>query len=60
MLEAAKDAATETLFEDAEKDYLLGVGNPVDVAGPVLFLLSDASKWITGIELIVDGGLLLK
>jgi len=32
------------------------VGNPVDIAGPVVFLASDASSYMTGSEIIVDGG----
>ena len=41
--------------------YPLGrYGNPVDVAQTVVFLLSDASSWITGLELIIDGGRCLK
>ena len=31
-------------------------GQPGDVAGPVLFLLSDLSAWVTGQVLAVDGG----
>jgi NAD(P)-dependent dehydrogenase (short-subunit alcohol dehydrogenase family) len=34
----------------------LGLGDTEDVANACIFLLSDASKWITGINLIVDGG----
>lgn len=34
----------------------LGLGVPQDVAYPIMFLLSDASSWITGIDLPVDGG----
>ncbi len=34
----------------------LGTLAPEDVADPVLFLLSDASRRITGMNLIVDGG----
>jgi NAD(P)-dependent dehydrogenase (short-subunit alcohol dehydrogenase family) len=41
------------------KDYPLGLGETIDVVGPCIFLLSDASKWITGTELILDGGLTL-
>ena len=31
-------------------------GSVADIAGPGLFLLSDAAAFITGAELIVDGG----
>lgn len=34
----------------------LGLGQPEDVANACIYLLSDASKWVTGINLIVDGG----
>lgn len=34
----------------------LGLGSPVDVANACIYLLSDASKWVTGTSLIVDGG----
>ena len=32
------------------------LGEPVDIAGPVLFLTSEAASWITGQVLPVDGG----
>jgi NAD(P)-dependent dehydrogenase (short-subunit alcohol dehydrogenase family) len=32
------------------------LGNPEDIAGPIRFLLSDESRWITGQTLVVDGG----
>jgi len=35
-------------------------GNPEDLIGPVLFLLSDASSYITGQDIYVDGGFLAK
>lgn len=34
------------------------VGEPEDVADACLFLASDASRWITGANLVVDGGIL--
>jgi NAD(P)-dependent dehydrogenase (short-subunit alcohol dehydrogenase family) len=43
---------------DAErKNYPLGFGKPEDVANAAIFFLSDASRWITGSDLIMDGGL---
>ncbi len=32
------------------------MGNPEDLMGPVVFLLSDASRYMTGADLRVDGG----
>lgn len=39
-----------------DKRYVLGEGYPVDVANSVSFLLSDKARWITGQELVIDGG----
>ncbi len=36
------------------------VGQPDDMANAAMFLLSDAASYITGVSLIVDGGLMLK
>ncbi|KAF2779212.1 3-alpha-(or 20-beta)-hydroxysteroid dehydrogenase [Streptomyces sp. OM5714] len=32
------------------------VGEPGEIAGAVVFLLSDAASYVTGAELAVDGG----
>lgn len=55
---AEKGASKETLDEHINK-YPLGVGSPEDVANTAVFLLSGASKWITGITITLDGGFLL-
>lgn len=36
--------------------YPLGIGKPEDVANAAIFLLSEASKWITGTNMLLDGG----
>jgi NAD(P)-dependent dehydrogenase (short-subunit alcohol dehydrogenase family) len=38
----------------------LGLGKPEDVANACVYLLSDAARWITGTNLIVDGGYLAR
>lgn len=43
---------------ELKKRQILGVGEPEDVACAAAFLLSDASKFITGTSMIVDGGYL--
>ena len=39
-----------------EKLYPLGYGEPEDVAYGVLYLASDEGKYLTGSELVIDGG----
>ena len=41
-----------------EYHMLRRCGEPLEVAGPILFLLSDDASFITGTELMVDGGYL--
>jgi NAD(P)-dependent dehydrogenase (short-subunit alcohol dehydrogenase family) len=36
----------------------LGFGKPDDISNAAIFLLSDASRWMTGSSLAVDGGYL--
>ncbi len=48
--------AREQFMKEAANRPLGRVGTPEDVANAVLFLASDMSKWITGAQLVVDGG----
>lgn len=51
----------EVLVAEIPNKYpLKRMGTPEDVANAVVYLLSDASSWVTGINLIIDGGLTLK
>jgi 3-oxoacyl-[acyl-carrier protein] reductase len=57
-----KTQLTDVIPEDARAKMLeltpLGrLGDPVDVAGAVRFLCSDEAAFITGVVLLVDGGL---
>lgn len=45
---------------DKELYALRRYGNPNDVAHAIIYLLSDASSWVTGTSLVVDGGRSLK
>ena len=47
----------EQLQEDAKKYPLGRYGKPEEIAYGAVYLLSDASAWITGISLIIDGGI---
>jgi NAD(P)-dependent dehydrogenase (short-subunit alcohol dehydrogenase family) len=49
-------SASEQLVANYEALHLLGFGKPDDIAHAAMFLLSDASRWVTGTSLIVDGG----
>ena len=46
----------EQLAEDCKKYPLARYGKPEDVAAGVIYLLSDASSWVTGHDLVIDGG----
>ena len=46
----------EQLEEDAKRYPLKRYGKPEEVAHAVIYLLSDASKWVTGSNLLIDGG----
>jgi len=42
-------------------DYPLGrYGEPNDIAYAIIFLLSNASSWVTGTNMIIDGGLTIR
>lgn len=53
---------TAAMFDDpttAERlfrDYPLGGGAPSDISNAVAFLLSAEARWITGHQMVVDGG----
>jgi len=46
----------EQLKEDVKKYPLKRYGKPEEVAYAVIYFLSDASVWVTGTNLLIDGG----
>lgn len=49
----------EQLEEDAKRYPLKRYGKPEEVAHAAIYLLSDASRWVTGSSLLIDGGFTL-
>ncbi|MDR2384303.1 MAG: SDR family oxidoreductase [Tannerella sp.] len=52
---------SEEQLKETERKYPLGrFGNPEDIAYAAIYLLSDASCWMTGSNLVIDGGFTLQ
>jgi NAD(P)-dependent dehydrogenase (short-subunit alcohol dehydrogenase family) len=49
----------EQLEEDVKKYPLGRYGKPNDIAWAMIYLLSDAASWITGDNMVIDGGVTL-
>jgi NAD(P)-dependent dehydrogenase (short-subunit alcohol dehydrogenase family) len=56
MLDQVRQSIPEENYQQLCRRHALGLGKPQDVAQATAFLLSEASRWITGTNLIVDGG----
>ncbi|MFZ5746749.1 MAG: SDR family NAD(P)-dependent oxidoreductase [Pseudomonadota bacterium] len=52
----------DDLADEAKRKYMEGrvplgrLGQPEDLAGPIVFLASDMARYVTGAALLVDGG----
>lgn len=55
-----EDTSQETINEEFDDICPLGVGTPEDIAYGVIYLASDEAKYVTGTEMVIDGGHLLK
>ena len=59
---AIRTRTTNFLYESQDSlnpRYLLGNGRPSDVSNAIAFLLSDKARWITGQQIVVDGGYII-
>jgi NAD(P)-dependent dehydrogenase (short-subunit alcohol dehydrogenase family) len=57
---ALAESYASSVSEEGKSENLashpMGIGRPEDVAYAAIYLLSDASAWVTGTNLVVDGG----
>ena len=56
MTERALAGLSTQQVHALKETHPLGFGSPDDVAHAAVFLLYPESKWITGANLVVDGG----
>jgi len=56
MLDSASGMFDEKYEEKLNNLHPLGLGTPEDIAYSIVYLLSDASKWVTGSIFNIDGG----
>ena len=56
-----QEGAVSEQLEEGLKEYPLGrYGEPKDVALAIIYLLSGASSWVTGTNMVIDGGLTIR
>jgi NAD(P)-dependent dehydrogenase (short-subunit alcohol dehydrogenase family) len=56
MTDGAFSQLSREQIKGLEAQHPLGVGQPDDVARAATFLLAPENSWITGTDLVVDGG----
>ena len=56
MSESAFYSRSDEAIRTIESLHPLGLGETEDVANAAIYLLSDAGRWVTGANLMVDGG----
>ena len=56
MLEKASRDISIDIAASNSANYPLGIGEPTDIAELILFLISGKNNWITGQNIVIDGG----
>ena len=56
MMQKALNAMKEEDRKKRVEGFPLGLGKTTDISNACIYLLSDASRWITGQNIVVDGG----
>jgi len=60
MTDKVFETMDQKKVSELNQSHPLGFGRPEDVAAAIIFLLSEESKWITGTDMVVDGGFSIK
>ena len=56
MIEEWSKVYDEQYIQNIKKEYPLGLGEVSQITPLVCFLLSNDSSWITGQNIVIDGG----
>jgi NAD(P)-dependent dehydrogenase (short-subunit alcohol dehydrogenase family) len=54
--EIVEASMSQEKFTELKASYPLGLGKPEDVASICNFLISEEARWLTGQEIVLDGG----
>jgi NAD(P)-dependent dehydrogenase (short-subunit alcohol dehydrogenase family) len=52
----AESFADPSTIENLDRDCPMGIGRPEDIADAIEFVLSGKARWLTGQQIVVDGG----
>lgn len=56
IFDQTEAAVSKEEMDRHEKKHLLGFAETIDIANMIMFLLSDAAKYMTGANIVMDGG----
>lgn len=56
LMQQMMESLTEEQRKERQEGFPMGLGRPSDIANTAMFLLSDGARWITGQNIVVDGG----
>ncbi len=56
MMRGSLSNMTEEAYKNRIEGFPLGLGSETDISNAVIYLLSNASRWITGQNIVIDGG----
>lgn len=60
LIQSLLSNLTEDQQAERKAGFPLGIGLPSDISNASMFFLSDASRWITGQNIVIDGGYTIK